>query len=1067
MKRALLKDSLKEIRKTYKRFFSIMLMSFLGVGFFAGIRATSPDMKKTIDNYFKENNVYDIELISTLGLTDDDIELLETNEYVSNVLGTYSKDVLVKVEENNEPVVKLLAIEDVNKIELIEGELPTNENECVVEKKFLTYTKKNIGDTVEIDDDDDDIKTDTLKIVGVVESPLFVSSDRGTTTLGTGKVNYYCYILKSNFDMDVYTQIYINIKNPENYITGSDEYVSLSSVAKSSIEQYEDEINTRRYDTLIEEANKKVQEAQDELDTQKQENQKKIDDAQAEIDSYRTEIENARETLQSSRNQAYNTFLEYENQIAEGKTKIEEAKTQLEEQKTTVSQNIQVANDAKIVLQNNIAQIDISLDIIDDKYSETYNTLENPGDLSNEEIEYLKGVMIELETEKINLEQSKIQLNEQIYGIDTTIEQMNQAIENAQNTIVDQQIALTQKENELANSKAQTYKTLDDSEAQINSNEEELNESQKELDENKAEFDEKIKEAEGKIIDAKEEVLDIEMPKLYILEREDNTGYSGFIQDTQSMENIGKVFPVVFFVVATLISLTSMTRMVEEQRQQIGTLKALGYTKFQISMKYILYAGLATVIGGICGMLVCFYVLPHIIWMMYGMMYDIPNFVIEFNTEIAILGLACSIVCIVGATIYTCVKELVEKPAVLMRPKAPKSGKRVILEKIPFIWNNMNFTTKVTVRNMFRYKKRFLMTIIGICGCTSLILFGFLLKDSVASIVDNQYGKIFNYNFITTVKSSITDEEVTEVKNEILENEFVDRAVLVDFTSASVTNGEDREDVQIVVPDNNDEIYDLINFLDLDKQEIKLNDNGVYLTDKVASILGVNVGDNITVITNDDEEIEVRVENIVKNYVYHYMYMSKTLYNEVFGDYESNALLIRTTDIDDDSKDELATEIMANNKIASVTNIDSMKNTIDNMMDLMKYVVWVLIVSAGLLAFVVLYNLATVNISERIRELATIKVLGFYDNEVYNYVSKETTILTIIGIALGLVGGVILNAFILKTCEINVLRFEAKLNVSAFVIAALITTVFTIIVNIATYFSLKKIDMIESLKSVE
>ena len=1067
MKKALLKDSIKEIKKTYKRFLSIMLMSFLGVGFFAGIRATSPDMTKTIDNYFKENDVYDIEMMSTLGLTDEDISLLKSNEYVSDVIGTYSKDFLVKVKENDQPVVKVISLEDMNSVELIEGEMPTSDNECVVEKLFLIATRKNIGDTIEVYDEDEAIKNDSLKITGVIESPLYVSSDRGTSTLGTGKVNYYIYVPRHNFDMDVYTQIYIKVKNSDNYITGSDEYVRLVSEATNSIKQYENEINTRRYDTLIEEANNKIEDAQNELDTERNENQQKIDDAQKQIDDYRKEIENARATLQNSRIQVYNTFLEYENQISDGKSKIDEAKLQLEEQKKSAQQNVVIANDAKLVLQENISNIDISLNIIVDKYSEVYNTLENPGDLSQEEIEYLKGLKLELENEKENLEQAKIELNEKIYNLDLTIEQINQGITNAENAILDQQISLTEKENEVVSAKAQAYQTLDNSELEINNNEQKINESQEELDKNKAEFDEKIKEAEEKIIDAKEEALNIEKPKLYILEREDNTGYSGFIQDTQSIENIGKVFPIVFFVVATLISLTSMTRMVEEQRQQIGTLKALGYTKYQISMKYILYASLATILGGVVGMIVCFYILPKIIWMMYDMMYDIPNFVIEFNTSIALLGLGCAILCIVGATIYACIKELIERPAVLMRPKAPKSGKRVILEKVPFIWNKMNFTTKVTVRNMFRYKKRFLMTIIGIFGCTSLILFGFLLKDSVANIVNNQYGKIFNYNFISTAKSSLTDEEVKNLNYEISQNNNVEKSVVVELTSASVTNGEEKEDVQIIVPDNTDEIYDLINFLDLDKNKIDINSNGVYITDKLASILGVKPGDSITIVTNDDKEIDVRIENIVKNYVYHYMYLSKDLYNKVLGEYSSNAVLIKTLNISSEEKDELATEIMSNSKVSSVTNIDSMKNTIDNMMGLMKYVVWVLIVSAGLLAFVVLYNLATVNISERIRELATIKVLGFYDNEVYNYVAKETTILTFIGIALGMVGGIILNSFILKTCEINVLRFEAKLNWYSFVIAALITIVFTIIVNIATYYALKKIDMIESLKSVE
>lgn len=1067
MKKALLKDSIKEITKTYKRFLSIMLMSLLGVGFFAGIRATGPDMRQTIDNYLKENNVYDIELISTLGLTEDDISLLKENEYVSDVIGTYSTDVLVNASNNNQPVAKLMAIEELNKVKLIDGSFPLNDKECVVEKSFLTATGMQIGQTIEIEDSDDVINNDSLKITGVVESPLYISSERGTSSLGTGKVNYYMYINRSNFNMDVYTNIYIKVKGADNYIFGSDEYTNVVDEALASIEGYEEEINTRRYDTLIAEANDKIEEAQQELDNEYNENQQKLDDAQEEIDSYKEQIANGREEIEQNRTNVYNTFLEYENQIAEGKTKIEEAKTTLANQKVTAQENINAANSAKATLQDNISQIDTNLEILIAKYNEVYNTLENPIGLTEEDIEYLKGVKLQLETEKEGLEKTKIELSEQIYTIDTTIEQINTSITAAEDAITDQQITLTEKENEIATLKSQAYQALDDAEAELDNNEQEINDSQEELDSNRLEFEEKIKEAEAEIIDAKEDVLNIEHPKLYIWTRDNNNGYSGFIQDTESIENLGKVFPIVFFVVATLISLTSMTRMVEEQRQQIGTLKALGYTKSQISIKYILYATLATIIGGILGMIICFYTLPKIIWMMYSMMYNIPDFILEFNFGIGLTGLICAFICIVGATIYACLKELTEKPAILMRPKAPKMGKRVILEKIPFIWNKLNFTTKVTVRNIFRYKKRFLMTIIGICGCTSLILLGFLLKDSIVAVVDNQYGDIFNYNFIITAKESLTEDEVKELEYDISQDSKIDKNVLVEFTSATISNLDAIEDVQIIVPEDNESIYNVINLVDLQDQKIELKEDGVVITDKLASLLDVDVGDSIIVTTNDNEEIEVKIDNIAKNYVYHYMYLSKNLYTEVFGEYSPNALLIETNDIANEEKDDLSRSLMTDSRILSVSNIDSMKETIVNMMDLLKYVVWVLIVSAGLLAFVVLYNLENINISERLREIATIKVLGFYDNEVYDYIVKESTLLTIIGIACGMFGGIILNIFLLKTCEINVLRFVPELKVSSFLIAILITVAFKLIVNIFTYHALKKIDMVESLKSVE
>lgn len=1067
MKKALLKDSVKEIKNTYKRFLSIMLMAMLGVGFFAGIRATSPDMNKTIDNYYDENNIYDIEFISTLGLTDDDLELIKSNEYVEDAIGTYSKDVVAKVKDNEEPVIKFLSIDNINQVILVTGELPKNPGECAVEQSFVNSTGKSIGDTIDIEDKDDNLVNDKLKITAIVNSPMYISRDRGTSNLGAGKVNYYIYINKSDFDMDVYTQIYLKVKGADEYITGSDEYVELIHKAKDSLKQYEEEINTRRYDTLYSDATDKIEQAENELNDNKQTNGDKLDNAQKEINDNRVKIEEAKVELENTKASTYSTFLEYENQLSDGKYQIEQAEIKLEESKVEAQTNIKLLNEAIITVQNNIDMIDAGLAVANQKHDDVFNTLENPGDLSQEEIEYLLGLKIEIEAEIESLEKNKVELNEKIYNIEQTINQINENITNASNTIVDQKIALTQKEVELTQQKTNAYNMIANAEAEIASNETTLNEAQEELDGNRAEFDEKIKEAEEKIIEAKEKLNDIETPKLYILEREDNSGYSGFIQDVQSVKNIGKVFPIVFFVIATLISLTSMTRMVEEQRQQIGTMKALGYTKFQISMKYVLYASLATVIGGIIGMTICFYILPKIIWMMYSMMYVIPNFVIEFNTEFGFIGLLVAIVCIVGATIYACLKELIENPATLMRPKSPKVGKRVLLEKIPFIWKRLNFTSKVTVRNMFRYKKRFLMTIIGIFGCTSLILFGFLLKDSVASIVERQYGKIFNYNFIVTLKSSLNYDEINNANNEIVNNEKVKDVVKVSLSSANVIANDINEEVQIIVPENLDEIYSVINFIDTKNNNVNIENEGVILTDKVASLLKVKIGDKIKIRNTNDIEVEAVVQNIVKNYVYHYMYMTKDTYEELFGQFSVNGMLINTNNIDNSLKDELAREIMNNPKVSSVSNIDSMKDTIDDMMGLMKYVVWVLIVSAGLLAFVVLYNLATVNISERIRELATIKVLGFYDDEVYKYVSKETSILTVIGIAIGMIGGIILNIFILKTCEINILRFEQELKPYAFIVSALITIGFTIIINIATYFALKKINMIESLKSVE
>lgn len=812
MKNALMKDSLKEIKNTHKRFLSILLMAFLGVGFFAGIQATSPDMINTVDKYYKDQQVYDIQIMSTVGLKDSYIQEVSKINGVEKAIGTYETDGKIEIGEK-EIVAKVLCLEDMNTPKLLEGRLPQSIDECVVEENFLTFNNKKIGDTIELNiaksknyngEEIDYLKQNKLKIVGTVQSPVYISKDRGNSKLGAGKVNYYMYIDKENINAkDIYTNLYVKVKDADKYTTSKDQY---------------------------------------------------------------------KETVQNVKN----------------------------------------------------------------------------------EIDQIKG--------------SKIK-----------------------------------------------------------------------------------------------------KPTWYILDRESNSGYVSFIQDSESIENIGKVFPAVFFIVATLISLTSMTRMVEEERTQIGTLKALGYNKIQIASKYIIYASLACIIGGFLGMCIGFVILPTIIWKMYMMMYQMTDVVLEFNWLYGGIGLCLILVCIVGATIYSIQKELQETPATLMRPKAPKMGKRVLLEKIPFIWKRLSFSRKVTVRNIFRYKKRVLMTIIGIMGCTSLILAGFGLKDSISAIMPSQYGRVFNYDMQINLKDGLTDDQIKSYMEKLAKRDDVVKVAETYLTSTTVENGSLDEDAQIIVPKENEGLKDLITIYDKKtKQTINLNNDEICLTDKAAQLLNVSVGDTVKLKDSDGNVVEAKIGNIVGNYINHYVYMSKELYQKIYKtDYKTNVILLKDNNLSVEQVENLSKEFMEENEVSSVSAMSTLTEMINNMLKSLNFVVIVLIVTAGMLAFVVLYNLSNINISERIRELATIKVLGFYDKEVYNYISRETVILTIIGILLGLVGGYFLNYFIITTCEINMLRFVKVIHPISYIYSICITVGFTLIVNVVTYFALKKIDMIESLKSVE
>ena len=1077
MKKALYKDAIKEIKNTYKRFISILLMAFLGVGFFAGIRATSPDMVNTLHTYYEAQNVYDIQVLSTLGLTQEDVDAIKQIDGVKDVVGTYETDAIIEIEQA-EIIAKVMCIEDTNQPVLLEGRMPEKSTECVVEEGFLKGTNKKIGDTIQIEIEDTTneeqekipyLKEKEMTIVGTVRSPLYLSQDKGTSKLGAGKINYYILIPKENINAsEVFTQIYITIENADKLITSSTAYEEKVNEIKTQIENLKEDRQQARYDKLVENANQKVEEAQATLDKEKQDAQAKIQEATQEIEDGKKEIEDGEAQLAKNEQKVQSEFANATKQIQTGKQQIEQSEKEFLEKQQQAEQQFEKLELQKQDLQTQLESVNAGLQTIDNNCEQIEQALQNPL-LPEEERIKLEQQKQELEEQKASLTATKSQIENGITSIDTGIASGKQELQEGSNQIQQAKKELENKENQFYATKKTTTAQLQTARLELEEAKQKISDGEKELQENTKEFEEKIKEAEAELVDAREKIAEIEHPKWYVLDRNANTGYVSFIQDTESVANIGKVFPIVFFIVATLISLTSMTRMVEEQRTQIGTLKALGYHKIQIAAKYIIYASLACVLGGILGMSVGFVLIPKVIWMMYEMMYQIRDIVLSFDWYNGGMGLILMSLCMIGATIYAAWKELINTPATLMRPKAPKMGRRVLLERLTFIWKRLSFSQKVTIRNIFRYKKRVLMTIIGILGCTSLILAGFGLKDSISQIMPNQFEKVFSYDMQISLKSGLDQSQQEQIKQYIQSKEEVQKSIETYMSSGTVKNGDLEEDVQIIVPKEKNEIKDMIHLVDItSRQQIDLPEDGVCLTDKAAQLLGVQEGDIITLVDADEEEKQVKISYIVENYVSHYIYLSSQVYEELYQkDYETNVMLIQNKELSTEQEDNLATDLIGQNEVATVSRISTMVKSMDDTLKSLNYVVLILIISAGLLAFVVLYNLSNVNISERIRELATIKVLGFYDKEVYSYVTRETVLLTLIGIALGLIGGYFLSYFIIDTCEINMLRFNKVVEPISYVYAALITIAFTVIVNIVTYFALKKIDMIESLKSVE
>ncbi len=1108
MKKALLKDCFKEIIKGFKRFISILLIVLLGVGFFAGIKATSPDMKLTLDTYFDDKNVMDIQVISTLGLTDDDITELKKLDLIENAEGTYQTDAVVTAGDK-QVVVKLESLaSSINALQVTSGRLPENQNECVVEEAFLQGTEYNIGDTIKVqvdnitDDDGNDIsvlKTNDLQIVGTVRSPMYISTDRGTTKLGSGVINYYLYVSPDNINANIYTNIYLTVNGAKDLKCYDDKYKDLIKQAEDEIEKIADARKEARYNALFDKANQKLQDAKNEFETQKADGEKQLQDAEDEINSAKNQLEKGRNEVAANRAKANNEFKEAGKQLQDAKNTLEqnendfnakkqEAEKQISDYETSLNELKQIQtqyNNLQTTLSTSKAQLAAlqkQLEELESKDNQITNEV-GENTTNEEQIESLKKQIEDLNSSISKIEAGLLVINKQLQaqGItdinqtvsttETAIQTAKEELENGQKQIDSAKAELQTREEQLNSTKSSTYAELNSAEKKLDDSEKQIEEAEAELAKSREDFNSKIADAEKELDDAEEEVNSIERPTWYILDRQQNAGYVSYMQDTDRVANLAQVFPIVFFIVAALISLTSMTRMVEEQRVQIGTLKALGYNKLQIAAKYIIYATLATVIGGAIGLVIGFSLLPKVIADIYAMVYDVPNVILAFNMTYATAGMAAAMLCTIGATIISCYKTLKQKPATLMRPKAPKPGKRVLLERITFIWKRLNFTQKVTVRNIFRYKKRFLMTIIGVGGCTALIIAGFGLRDAISSMIPSQYGKIDLYNASVTLKDEYKNEELENIDNILKDYEYTEDVLNANVQSVTIDKNDNTQSIQLIVPQTPE---NLSNFIVLESrtnndEKYALDDTGVIITEKLSKLLDIKVGDEIKIVNSDDKACSVKVNAITENYIYHYIYMTPNLYNELYDTRVGyNVVYVNTIEMTEEQEDTLGEQILSNSDyISGVTFMSNTESIFSEVMNNMDLVVWILIISAGLLAFVVLYNLLNANITERIRELATIKVLGFYDKEVYDYISRETIILTIIGMLVGVGGGYFLTLYIIKTCEIDMLMFNPQITVWSYLFGVLITALFAIIVNIITYFSLKKIDMIESLKSVE
>lgn len=1083
MKKALNKDILRDILKSKGRYFSIMLIVALGVAFFSGIKVSPMVMRNTVDNYYDDYNFMDVEVISTLGLTDDDVDAIKKLDTVEGVFPTYSMDVITNVKDQDRVLkVHALPTDDlsndnkdyINRVKLIKGRLPKNSGECVVLKPKYDHLNLKIGKTLKIKSGTEDklsenLKKDNYKIVGLVETPYYLSYEFGNSSIGSGSIDGIMLVPQNDFKTEAYTEMYITAKGAKEQTSFYQDYKDTVKKTEDQIDKITDERIEHRYNEVVGEATDELNKAKKEYNDKKKETEDKINKVEKELKDGKQKIKDGKQELKTkkaeTKQQIKNGFKQLDSaeaQLKNGRKQYEAAKKDFESKKQRANSQISSAESQLAPLKSNI-------DSLKSNISGLESQLGKP-DISEEEKATLTRTISKY---KENLSALEGQYNAgyaKIQSIKNQIKSGERKLARTKSELDRNQRKIKTERSKLYTMEEKAQKEFKKAEEEIDKNEKKLVDSEKELEKAKNEAKDEFKKAEKDLKEAEDEIKKIEKPEWYVLNRDKQYSAAEYGGCADSIDALAGIFPVFFVLVAALVALTTMTRMVDEQRINIGTLKGLGYTPGMIAKKYIVYAMSASAIGSIIGLVVGYTLFPTIIYNAYAIMYTVPKVELRTDFFITVLSIATSIFVTTFAAFAACRRELIEAPAILMRPKAPKNGKRILLERIGFIWNKIGFIWKVTLRNIFRYKKRFLMTVLGISGCTALILTGFGIRDSIQMIVDVQFGELNKYSMTASYDSDEKTEDVEYLKSLISNEKGVKEIGMFHNQNAKVMINNKEKEVTVVIPENKNTFK---NFIDLRDRKshtpIKLDNKGIVISEKAARNLDAKVGDKVKILNENDVSADAVISGITENYVNHYIYMTNDYYKALFN---RNADSNRVYGVLDDSvtldqEDKMASKIIdstcANGTVFTTGIKDGFSDTIKSL----NYVVLLMIVSAGALAFVVLYNLSNVNISERIREIATIKVLGFYDKEVSAYIYRENVILTLIGAVVGLGLGVILHQFIMVTVEVENMMFGRLINPLSYAAAFVLTIVMGTIVNLVMNKKLKKVEMVESLKSVD
>ena len=1080
MSKSLTKDTIRDIKKSLGRFISILVICALGVAFFVGIKSSPLSMKRTVDQYYDDYNMMDLRLLSTLGFTDSDVEAIEQLPGINGVFATFSQDVITHYN-NRELVLKVHALPEnlnsdnsdyINQVRVIEGRLPEKSGEAVIEKGNYVETME-IGSKITLESGTDQELSDTLEtieytIVGIVETPYYLSFDKGTTTIGNGEIASFIMIPQSDFKSDIYTEVFVTASGVSDLDTFTEAYEEAMQPLISSIETLADTQTKQRYDEIMDEATKELDKGRQEYEDKKAEALAELQKAADELEEAKETIESGKSELASKKTQFESTIAEAKKQIADGEAKLTQGEAEFNQAYNEFYSNKDSAWEKINAAKEELNQSEDQLNELKLTITQFEDSLNNP--LLTEEqkttvIAQLTVLKEQYETGMMTLTAAKSELekNEQdlIQGEQQLLE-TKQTLENSRQELNQQKANL---EREIASA----HQQFEAAETTLAQGETELEAGQKEYEKAKKEAEEGFEEAEKELETAKKQLEELEEPEWYVLDRNKHYSFVDYKGAADSIDAVSQLFPVFFFMVAALVCLTTMTRMVDEQRMNIGTLKALGYNKWNIASKFLIYAGVASLTGSVIGAAVGNVVFPNIVMEAYSMMYVLPNKMIVVSWPLILTALGIAVGVTTLSAYFAVNSELVETPSILMRPKAPKEGKRILLERIPFVWNNLSFIGKVTVRNIFRYKKRFFMTVFGIAGCTALLLTGFGLKDSIRTIVEKQFGSLFLYDMTLSFDRETTENERNDLIEMLNQDDRFEGTLLTTSQNGKLYTDDQDKDIIIFIPNQLENLNSFIHFQNRKTDEsFDLTDEGAILTEKVANQLGVKVGDTVILENADGKKVDVLISGITENYINHYIYLSKTAYEKLFNDTISfNQLVAISNQQDKDLQSQTSSELMALDEVSGVSWVSTLQDSFDDMIKNLNYVIILLIVSAGALAFVVLYNLTNVNISERMREIATIKVLGFYDFEVSAYIYRENIILTIIGTLVGLVLGTIFHQFVMTTVEMDMMMFGREIRGLSYIYSAGLTFIFAAFVNLAMYYKLKNVQMVESLKSVD